>query len=269
MNFNLALLKNYGALYIDLEKTKSISVEKINIYFKQVFYSENIDEVYEIYNTQVIDVIFLLINKVNDEIIELLESMRHSNKNFPIIPIVGVIDKSLLNYSLHFNINKYLLKPLKIQELCNTALVEIQKYHRKMKMKHSLKILSDEIIKLKDNNYHLNEENRFNQELINFNQYFHTSYLNQIKVSDKGKILSVSEQACIQYSLKDMIGLSLNEVFKNSNSIQKQMLHSLKNRTISETIIELKANMDKEIKLIIVPMFNQFNELKYYEFYMQ
>lgn len=47
------------------------------------------------------------------------------------------------------------------------------------------------------------------------------------------------------------------------------MSNFLKNRIITEIDVQLKNQIDNTMKLVIVPIFNNCNELTYFEFYLQ
>lgn len=267
-NININLLKTFIMLYVNQNISSSVNKEILNQFLKEAFVVDNYLNGINIFESNKVDIIIFEIDSLDLEEVEFLETIRLKNKTIPIIVIVSEINKKMLNLSLELSITMFLLKPLKIQELCRAALFHIQKYKRKEKMRLSVKTLGDYAMQLKHDNEEMAELNQYLLGKIKFNEQLHTKYLNHLRVNKNGQIDSFSGPLFRSIINGEIIGMGLNKLFIETSLLQKAMLVSIKERKI-QSIEKITLTISEfEHIVIIVPNFDKKHLFYGYELHI-
>lgn len=260
MELNTTLLRHFTVLYIFNEIDSNKNINTLKTLFNHVLIVDDYSKVSKICNTLIkkIDLILLDSDIIKDSQLSLLKEIRHLDKKVPFILITKELNNEILNHSIEYKISSFLLKPLQIKLLANSSLSLIQKYHRSKKLKNALKKLSSELSDTKDKNIKLSNKNDFLSKKVDFYENLHSKYLNSLTVNTKGTIISVSPNI-LEPLNEELIGKSINTLFKNYNIVNKNILKALQTReivSITETVILEEKSM-KEFRINIFPLFEE------------
>lgn len=259
MKYNAAILKQFSVIYINKNRSIDLNISAVEVMFKKIFIIEDYLKIDE-NMLKDIDLIFFEVDELWQDEIVLLDRIKHFDKKLPVVLITPQIDKKVLDYSLEFNITNYLIKPVKVQELLKKSFYTIQKYHRKLNMKNSIKILSSKIEPLNSEVKKLRALCNYQEGKIDFYETIHEEFLNSIKVDKKGLIISLSKN--LEKMLQsNILGLDISKIFQTPSKIQKAFLVALKDRklVVEKDILLIFDNLEeKEIK--IMPFFEKNSE---------
>lgn len=256
-NFNAAILKKFSIVYVTRDELIDNKSEMIKSIFDKVLVVQE----YKIFlnhlrqTLEKVDLILFEKNILDEDDKNLLKQIRLINKKIPIVWITNEITKSTLEINLNFNLTRNLLRPVRIQELAKTAFYTIQKYHREVNMKNSLKLLSLNMEPLLKDNKKLKKNIAYYEEKINFYESLHNDFLNSFKIDKTGKVISTSA-GIKKLAVIDLIGIDISKLFKNPSKIQKALLFSLKSKSlVSENDFILYEKEQIEKRITIMPHF--------------
>jgi len=110
--------KKLKVLYVeDEEKVRTASLELFENFFESIVVAEDGIEALEYYNRERFDLIITDIAMPKMDGFELIKEIRKKDKFIPIIVFSAFNDSSYLSASITLNVDGYILKPLKVQNL--------------------------------------------------------------------------------------------------------------------------------------------------------
>ncbi len=114
-------LKNMTILYAEDEIgiRKNIA-DSLRYYTKEVYEAQDGKEAYEIYKEKNPDIILSDIHMPNVNGIEFVKKIRSENRNIPIVMITAHTDKEYLLEAVELHMEKYIVKPVDIDDLFET-----------------------------------------------------------------------------------------------------------------------------------------------------
>jgi len=144
------MMNSYKVLYAeDEDDIRERYVKILSYYFEHIYESSNGKEAYEMYLDIKPDILILDINMPILNGIELAQKIRTVDKKCKIILLSALSDTDTLIKSCELNLLKYLLKPIKIQQLQETIYQAIDDLD-KINNKNLIEV--DNIIKLDRDN---------------------------------------------------------------------------------------------------------------------
>jgi len=121
------MTNNFSILYIEDDRlTQRIIVSVLEKYFNKIFVANDGVEGIALYHEKLPDIILSDISMPNLNGIEMIETIKHYNPKQKIIFFTGYDDLEYLKKSINIGIDKYILKPLKTEEMLS-ALNEVIK----------------------------------------------------------------------------------------------------------------------------------------------
>lgn len=131
-------IKNMTILYAEDELgiRKNIA-DSLNYYCKEVLEAGDGQEAYEIYKEKEPDIILSDIHMPNVNGIEFVKKVRKDNRDIPIVMITAHTDKEYLLEAVELHMEKYIVKPVDIDELFETLekCVEVLDSNKKVSIK--------------------------------------------------------------------------------------------------------------------------------------
>lgn len=114
-------LKRMTILYAEDEDgiRKNIA-DSLSYYCKEIYEARNGQEAYEIYEDKQPDIILSDIHMPVMDGLELVKKIRETNRNIPIVMITAHTDKEYLLEAVELHMEKYIVKPVDIDELFET-----------------------------------------------------------------------------------------------------------------------------------------------------
>lgn len=131
-------IKNMTILYAEDELgiRKNIA-DSLSYYCKEVLEAGDGQEAYEIYEEKEPDIILSDIHMPNVNGIEFVKKVRKDNRDIPIVMITAHTDKEYLLEAVELHMEKYIVKPVDIDELFETLekCVEVLDSNKKVSIK--------------------------------------------------------------------------------------------------------------------------------------
>lgn len=234
MKQNIGSLIHNTILYINMDESCEDISNSFKNFFKHTLVVSNIEDCSSLFTrlSNKLDLILLEASSLNKDELLALELIRNINKKIPIIFITNEITNDILIKSREYFIGSYLLRPFKVQELCKLSTVKISKYEKRLKNKNSLRLLSKQVVLLKEEKKEILKDSNDIKELLNFYLQFQENYLQLVKIDKKGIIKFVSKDLKKELSI-DISNQNLIQLFENSSEIQNALISSLKERKIN------------------------------------
>ncbi len=114
-------LKNMTILYAeDEEGIRKNIADALNYYAKEVYEADNGKEALEIYKEKSPDIILSDIHMPIMDGLEFVKEVRKNNREIPIVMITAHTDKKYLLDAVELHMEKYIVKPVDIDELFET-----------------------------------------------------------------------------------------------------------------------------------------------------
>lgn len=114
-------LKGMTILYAeDEEGIRKNIADSLSYYCKEIFEAQNGHEAYEIYEEKQPDIILSDIHMPIMNGLELVKKIRETNREIPIVMITAHTDKEYLLEAVELHMEKYIVKPIDIDELFET-----------------------------------------------------------------------------------------------------------------------------------------------------
>ena len=114
-------LKNMTILYAEDEVgIRENIADSLRYYAKDVYEANDGQEGYEIYKEKAPDIILSDIHMPNVNGIEFVKKIRNENRNVPIVMITAHTDKEYLLEAVELHMEKYIVKPVDIDDLFET-----------------------------------------------------------------------------------------------------------------------------------------------------
>lgn len=169
-------LKGMTILYAEDEIgiRKNIA-DSLRYYLKEVYEANDGKEAYEIYIEKNPDIILSDIHMPNINGIEFVKKIRKDNRNIPIVMITAHTDKEYLLEAVELHMEKYIIKPLDIDELFETLdkCVQVLDANKKVILKVDENYLYDydkKELRYKDSQIILNKKEMLFLEILILNQ---------------------------------------------------------------------------------------------------
>lgn len=120
-NSFLEKLKGMTILYAEDEVgiRKNIA-DSLSYYCKEIYEASNGKEAYEIYEEKQPDIILSDIHMPIMDGLEFVKKVRETNRNIPVVMITAHTDKEYLLEAVELHMEKYIVKPVDIDELFET-----------------------------------------------------------------------------------------------------------------------------------------------------
>ena len=107
-------ISKFSVLCIDDNKTTQILYDAIlEDMFKHVIFAYDVNEGYQKYIDNEIDIIITDYDMPNLNGLDMVEKIRAENKDIPIILVSGIEDIDVISRALQLNINNFIRKPVK------------------------------------------------------------------------------------------------------------------------------------------------------------
>lgn len=114
-------LKGMTILYAeDEEGIRKNIADSLSYYCKEIIEASNGQEAYELYEEKQPDIILSDIHMPIMDGLELVKKIRESNREIPIVMITAHTDKEYLLEAVELHMEKYIVKPVDIDELFET-----------------------------------------------------------------------------------------------------------------------------------------------------
>lgn len=114
-------LKNLTILYAeDEEGIRKNIADSLRYYVAEVFEASDGKEAYNLYKEKKPDIILTDIHMPNINGIDFVKNIRKENKTIPIVMITAYTDKKYLLEAIELHMEKYIVKPVEIDELFET-----------------------------------------------------------------------------------------------------------------------------------------------------
>jgi len=169
-------IKNMTILYAEDELgiRKNIA-DSLSYYCKEVLEAGDGQEAYEIYKEKEPDIILSDIHMPNVNGIEFVKKVRKNNRDIPIVMITAHTDKEYLLESVELHMEKYIVKPVDIDELFETLekCVEVLDSNKKVSIKVNTDYIYDydaKELKFKNETVVLNKKEMLFLEVLISNQ---------------------------------------------------------------------------------------------------
>ena len=169
-------LKSMTILYAEDEiGIRENIADSLRYYVKEVFEASNGEEAYTIYSNEKPDIILSDIHMPIVNGIEFVKRIREENRDIPIIMITAHTDKKYLLEAVELHMEKYIVKPVDIDELFETLekCVEILDLNKKVVLKVDENYIYDYDIKelrYKNSQIILNKKEMLFLEVLILNQ---------------------------------------------------------------------------------------------------
>ena len=169
-------LKSMTILYAEDEVgIRQNIADSLRYYAKDVLEASNGEEAYDIYSKEKPDIILSDIHMPITNGIEFVKRVREENRNIPIIMITAHTDKKYLLEAVELHMEKYIVKPVDIDELFETLekCVEILDSNKKVVLKVDENYIYDydtKELKYKDSQIVLNKKEMLFLEVLILNQ---------------------------------------------------------------------------------------------------
>lgn len=169
-------IKNMTILYAEDELgiRKNIA-DSLSYYCKEVLEAGDGQEAYEIYKEKEPDIILSDIHMPNVNGIEFVKKVRKDNRDIPIVMITAHTDKEYLLEAVELHMEKYIVKPVDIDELFETLekCVEVLDSNKKVSIKVNTDYIYDydaKELKFKNETVVLNKKEMLFLEVLISNQ---------------------------------------------------------------------------------------------------
>ena len=169
-------LKNMTILYAEDEVgIRENIADSLRYYVKDVFEASDGKEAFEIYKEKNPDIILSDIHMPNVNGIEFVKKIREENREIPIVMITAHTDKEYLLEAVELHMEKYIVKPLDLDELFQTLdkCVQILDANKKVILKVDENYMYDydkKELRYKNENIILNKKEMMFLEVLISNQ---------------------------------------------------------------------------------------------------
>ena len=169
-------LKNMTILYAEDEiGIRQNIADSLRYYAKEVYEAEDGKEAYEIYQEKNPDIILSDIHMPNVNGIEFVKKIREENRIVPVVMITAHTNKEYLLEAVELHMERYIVKPIDIDELFETLdkCVQILDSNKKVLLKVDKDYMYDydsKELKYKDENIILNKKEMIFLEVLISNQ---------------------------------------------------------------------------------------------------
>jgi diguanylate cyclase (GGDEF)-like protein len=146
---DVSTLKDTTILYIEDENDiKDATSEILNKFVNRILLASDGKEGLEIFknNSDIIDIVITDINMPKMDGLEMSREIKQINNNIPIIVTSAYSDTNYMLDSIEIGIDKYVLKPIDIEQLIKTMTHSLHYYHLK-------DLYTDSLTKLKNRNF--------------------------------------------------------------------------------------------------------------------
>lgn len=169
-------LKNMTILYAEDEiGIRQNIADSLRYYAKDVYEAEDGKEAYEVYQEKNPDIILSDIHMPNVNGIEFVKKIRSENREVPVVMITAHTDKEYLLEAVELHMEKYIVKPVDIDDLFETLdkCVQVLDSNKKVSLKVNENYIYDydsKELKYKDKNIILNKKEMMFLEVLISNQ---------------------------------------------------------------------------------------------------
>ncbi len=169
-------LKNMTILYAEDEVgIRENIADSLKYYVKDVFEASDGEEAYQIYEEESPDIILSDIHMPKVNGIELVKKIRSKNRDVPVVMITAHTDKEYLLEAVELHMEKYIVKPVDLDELFETLekCVNVLDSNRKVLLKVDENYMYDydaKELKYKDEMVILNKKEMMFLEVLISNQ---------------------------------------------------------------------------------------------------
>ncbi|AXX87936.1 response regulator [Malaciobacter marinus] len=233
MQIDLKELKQVTVLYVEDDeviRAQTLSVfEKI---FKKVYVGKDGHQGINLFNNHQdeLDVIVTDLNMPKMTGLELAEEVHKVSKYIPVIFTTAFTDEESLIKAITLNIDSYVTKPLKIQDLTATILKSVKNSKENRNLYKTTKALANEMLSTKKDYGQLKDNCELLEKEVSFYKFLAEHFIASIKLDKFGIIENISNQFSniYKYSLMDLKNKPINSITPNAANIQKKMLEALK-----------------------------------------
>ena len=172
----LEKLQNLTLLYAEDELgIRENIADSLRYYVKEVYEANDGKEGYDLYLEKTPDIILTDIRMPNVNGIEFIKKIRETNKNIPVVMITAHTDKEYLLDAVELHMEKYIVKPLDLDELFEalSKCVDMIATNKKMILKIDKNYIYDydlKELKYKDESIILNKKEMMFLEVLISNQ---------------------------------------------------------------------------------------------------
>lgn len=169
-------LKNMTILYAEDEiGIRQNIADSLRYYVKDVYEANDGEEAYDIYKDKSPDIILSDIHMPNVNGIEFIKKVRKEDRNIPVVMITAYTDKEYLLEAVTLHMEKYIVKPLDLDDLFETLdqCVNILDSNNKISLDVDKNYIYDydlKELKYIDNNVILNKKEMIFLEVLISNQ---------------------------------------------------------------------------------------------------
>lgn len=119
---NLLLLKNKTVLFAEDDKTiREQTVEILGMIFKKVFWAEEGQKAFELYEDESPDIIISDIKMPNMDGLQLVEKIRAVDYKVPIVLLTSFTEQKMLLDAANLSVDGYVIKPIELNTLITTV----------------------------------------------------------------------------------------------------------------------------------------------------
>ena len=128
MDNDIIGLKEKNVLIIEDEKqTRENLIYTLEIFYQRVYSASNIEQAYEIFSSNCIDLILSDIKLGDYSGLDLVAKIREENDDTPIILLTAHSDSATILKAVNIGIDGYLVKPVNLEELLKFSIKALNK----------------------------------------------------------------------------------------------------------------------------------------------
>jgi YesN/AraC family two-component response regulator len=275
--YDIALLRQTKILFAgDNDELRKTQLEVFNRLFKKVYTAKDGREAIKVFleNKNEIDVIVSDINMLEFDGLHVASKIREVS-TVPIILVSVYTDPHYTLKAIDLKIEKYLVKPVTINDIINAIEVSV-KFHQKQEqeklvvnyLKTNSKKNAKDLEELISENKKLENQNYKNELILD-------NYVISFTTDNKGIILRTSKYFCelMRFSEDELIGISVNSLRSKDaqTNITKKMLEVIKakNSITYSCPFVTKNNLTFDFHILMIPLYNDDEMVSEYKFYLK
>lgn len=278
-NITVKDLKNIVILYVeDDNHVRESTGEVFKKLYKKTYIAKNGDEGIGLFKKHLneIDIVITDLNMPEMNGISMVTEIKKMKSNIPIIVLTGHSDKNYFLSAIDLNIDKYMLKPLKVQETIGKTIDLVFKYRNINKREDLTKKLLSKTKEESEDNSKLTHLLNHTTKSLEYKDTIIDNYVITFKTNVNGILTEASSKFYnfFEYEKDNVIGENVKKLKCNNcveESFQKIMLKVIYTKKTVTSTHKLITNDGRSIdfEIIMTPFYDDEGLVEGYVFYLE